>query len=180
MLEIFLILAALLGAAKRRGFPRNMRVVRVVGAATLATLANVTVLAAGWTGTGQQSYWAISAKSTWALKNHTAGEGPLHVGYTHGDYSVVEIKEWFEGTGQIDRGNMVAQEQRSRRIRFVGTFDGLSSEEVLNDGKPITTKLGMQIPTGQEVDIWCYNDSGSSLTTGTIVEVNGRIVIKDN
>ncbi len=181
MLEILLIMLAVFAMAKRRPTGRrrfNLRRVRTTPALTLGTLADVTVLAEGLTGLSTDRYRAISFKGIWSIRNNTA-QGPIVVGFSHSDYSVTEVKECLEASGAIAPGNKVAREQANRFVRIVGSFDSSSADQVLNDGKPITTKLNWDIPIGFQVDIFAYNESGASLTTGNVIQVDGNLWVKD-
>ncbi len=110
MLEIFLILAMLIGAARRRGGGRrrfNLRPVRFsANSGDLSTLASVTAirstLIAAPVGS---SYRVVSVKATWSVTPFTAGDGPLVMGISHGDYTVTQIKEYLEATGSINLGD---------------------------------------------------------------------------
>jgi len=57
-------------------------------------------------------------------------------------------------------------------------FSGEGTEEVLNDGKLIRTKIKIVCESGQGIDIWAYNYSGGALTPGTIVSVIGKLYVK--
>ncbi len=116
----------------------------------------------------------LSMDATWAIKNHTAGEGPLDVGYADDNYSVTEIAEAniAQPTGPGDR---IQNERASRRVRKVGTFPGLSTEEVLNDGKPIKTRLNWLITDMNTLAGWIQNRADSTLTTGCILDLSGYI-----
>ncbi len=156
----------------------NLRCVRCQPALTLGTLANVTVLAEGLTGLSTDRYRAITAKGLWTLRNNSA-EGPIVVGFAHSDYSVTEVKEAIEAAAAIAPGDLVAREQGNRLVRIIGSFDSHSADQVLNDGKPISTKLNWDIPIGFQVDIFAYNEIGASLTTGNVVQFDGDLWIKE-
>ncbi len=182
MLEIFLIfvwlsLMAKAKPQKRRRF--NLRRVKLTPSLSLGTLASVTALTTGLTGAADGQYRMMSVKGSWSVANMTAGEGPLRVGYAHSDYSVTEIKEAIEAAASISIGDKIANEQANRLVRTVGVFSGLNTDETLNDGKPITTKLNWAIPIGDFVNMFIYNDSGGSLTTGGLLHFNGDCWVKD-
>lgn len=119
--------------------------------------------------------WLISADCTWSIRNLTAGQGPIHVGFAHGDYSTTEIAEWFVNSGSWSQGDRIAQEQARRKCRLVGTFSGVSTEEVLNDGKPVRTRLNFSLEDGQSLAIFAINASGAALTTGSLVYATGKV-----
>ncbi len=120
-----------------------------------------------------ESTLIMSIDTTWAYSDHTAGEGPLVFGVNHSDYSSAEVDAWFEATGSWNEADLVAKEVNSRLIRILGQFAGGLTEEVFNDGKSKRTKLNWRLSTGQTLDYWVRNRSGTTLTTGTVVKVNG-------
>jgi len=173
MLEIFLILTMLVWPAMAKRRPKRrftLRPVRGSGQLTLSTLASATALTGTMWGAADGAYRVMSVSRTWALRALTAGEGPIHVGYAHGDYTVTEIKEFIENSAAISVGDKIAQEKANRLIRVIGSFNGLSTNEVLNDGKPMKTRLNWFIPIGTVLNQFAYNDSGATLTTGAVVD----------
>lgn len=160
----------------------NLRKVRVIPQVSLGTLGNVTAIVGAVTGAADGQYRAMSLNGTWSLKGATAGEGPIVIGFAHSDYSVTEIKEAIEIQNSINLGDKVAQEQANRLVRIVGTFPSAqvaAEDVVLNDGRPMKTRLNWAIPIGKAVNIFAYNDSGATLTTGAIVDFNGDLWVKD-
>ncbi len=185
MLEFILLVMAVLGMAHRKGgYPSkgrySLRPVRFAAGVALAALADKIVIGTGLTGVSTSSYRMISVQAVWSLNNHTDSEGPIVVGYAHSDYSVTEIKEAIEAGASIELGNKVSNEQANRLVRIVGIFNGDTTEEVLNDGRPIKTRLNWAIPIGDEVDIFAYNDSAATLTTGTLLNATGKCWVKDS
>ncbi len=174
--------AALVGAAKRRRRRRrwgpNMARIRLNSVPSLGTLADKAMLVGSLTIAADEEYCALSTMLTYALRSHTAGEGPINVGLAHGDYSATEVEEWFEAAAAISRGDKVENEKNSRLCRMVGTFSGIGTEEVLNDGKPIRTKLNWHIPEGKTINIWLYNDSGAPMSTGAKCPVSGWLTLR--
>ncbi len=125
-----------------------------------------------------RSYRLLSFTTQWAMRGHTASEGPIMVGYAHNDYSVTEIKEALEAEAAMATGDKVANEQANRLVRLVGTFQGALTDEVLNDGKPIRTRLNWAIPLGGNVAVFAYNRSGATLTTGSVIVNSGKARIR--
>lgn len=141
----------------------------------LSTLAGKTVLGENFDSVVGERTWLSSVRATWSLGNLTDAfsEGPITVGLAHSDYTDAEIEEFLEVTGSWDEGNLGHQEQASRRVRVVGTFpssDQALGVTTLNDGKPITTKCGFMLLTGQTAQFWAYN-SGSNALTVTSAEL---------
>ncbi len=158
----------------------NLRRVRTTAEIALSTLAASTVIKVGTVGPTTSPYRLMTAKCVWSMIGLTEGEGPILVGLAHSNYSVTEIKECLEIQASISKGLKVEQEKANRLVRIVGTFSGKLN--VLNDGKPIRTRLNWAIDasaSGDEVVIFAYNDFGSGLTTGAILNINGDLWVKD-
>ncbi len=181
MLEILMLVMMLLAAARkgkgRRRF--NLRRVRTIPIVALATLADATVVVGAVTGSADGAYRAMSHKAVWSLRGLTAGEGPITVGYAYSDYSVTEIKEALEIANSISIGSKLEQEKANRLVRVIGQFAGQSTDETLNDGKPMTTRLNWFVPIGKAVNIFAYNESGAQLNTGASVQATGDLWVKD-
>ncbi len=181
MLEILLIMLSFAFMAKRKPAKRrfNLRGVQCSPQPVLGALATITAISSAVFGAADGAYRAMSLTGTWSLEAHTAGEGPIVVGFAHGDYSVTQIKECIESGSSISIGDKLSNEHADRLVRRVGTFSGLSTEETLNDGRPIKTRLNWAIPIGKTLNIFAYNDSAGTLTTGTILKFNGKGWVKD-
>jgi len=116
--------------------------------------------------------WLSSVKATWSLQNATpgAGIGPILVGVAHSDYTLTEIEEWIENLQSWEEGDKRQQEVARRKIRRVGilgTGANLADMITLNDGKPVHTKCGWQLATGQTVALWYYNAGTAAFATTT-------------
>ncbi len=114
--------------------------------------------------------WLSSIDATWALQNLTLAtdDGPIMVGVAHSDYTVTEIEEWIENATGWSEADLVAKEVSGRKIRKVGIFDApptAAEDTVLNDGKPIHTRCGWMLMTGQGLALWAYNLGDSNLAT---------------
>ncbi len=151
-----------------------MAVINVNESNALLTLADGAVLGVDSDPFGRE-FFAISADLYWAMRNHTAGEGPVIVGVAHSDYTDVEVAENLNLTGMEDPGDKVAQEQGRRLIRRTGQFSGIGTDEVLNDGRAKRVKIGFVITDGFSLAFWAQNKNGGALTTGTVVETSGKI-----
>lgn len=125
-----------------------------------------------------------SLKAIHVLSDFTAlvDDGPIMVGVAHSDYSQAEIEAWIEVTGSWSEGDLVQQEVAKRRIRKIGIFhtelalaDSPAAAQTLNDGRPITTKLGWVLITGQSLTMWAYNLGTSVLTTGALYNLQGHV-----
>ncbi len=129
--------------------------------------------------TVEERTWLSSVVARWALQGMTLGtdDGPILVGVCHSDYTSSEIEAWIENTASWTEGNKVQQEVARRFIRRVGIFTNplqVTEAVTLNDGKPIRTKCGWILTTGQTVRFWAYNMGSSNLVTGTDVFAAGH------
>ncbi len=188
MLEIFLLLVGLfvpLGmmAHRRRRRRSNANFVALPYRALVAlgTLGSVTAITNGLNGNNfTEDFQCISVDGTWTVDNWTnvTADGPLTVGYANSDYSVTEIKEALE-VNLLGPANMIERERASRRVRAVGTFSEGVGGQVrfmqLNNGMPIRTKLNWLISSGKEINLFAFNEGSGALTTGAIVNVNGKM-----
>ncbi len=156
---------------------RRLRVAATQVALALSTLADDTVLSEAENAVDNEQF-LISVKATYTIRDVTAGEGPITIGWAHGDYSDTEIQESLATSGSWDEGNKTANEQANRAVRKVGTFHNLSAEGVLNNGNPITTKLMFKLQTGISLKFWAWNRSGAILTTGAVCNADGDVFMR--
>ncbi len=161
-------------ATKRRRKSRNFVAIPFDQQLALATLNDNIVLSASTIGVLTEDLFVISVDATWSLRGHTATEGPIEVGFAHGDLTDTEIAEALDAS-VLDPSDIIAGERARRPVRRSGKFSGLSTEEVLANGEQIRTKCKFTIGSGKNFDLWASNRSGANLTTGTIVEVQGTI-----
>ncbi len=126
-----------------------------------------------------------SLLAAWSLANFTValGDGPLMVGVAHSDYTDNEIEAFIEATGSWDKGDKIAQEIGRRLIRIIGVFrqevnDVGQGSIVLNDGKPIKTRLNWPLVTGSTLKMWAYNMGTSALaSTAPLLQCQGKVNI---
>ncbi len=116
----------------------------------------------------------LSMDCTWTLRDLTAGEGPLEVGYADDNYSVTEIAENLiaQPSGPGDR---IQVERSERRVRRIGKFTGQNAAETLNDGKPIKTRLNWLVTDDSTLACWIQNQSDANMMTGAILDISGYI-----
>lgn len=147
----------------------------------LGTLAGATLVAVAFDDAVTERTLISSLKATWSLKDVTPVEnsGPILVGIAHSDYTAAEIEEVIEATGSWDEGNKVTREVMGRQVRIIGTFRdrGVPLETVvLNDGRPIKTKLNWILTTGDTLDLWAYNlGTAAVATTDPQMHVEGHV-----
>lgn len=153
-----------------RGFRRGFRSYPVFGATvSVASLANLDAVSAQASGTFTTNKFLISSDFAWNTQDKTDNVGPIICGLAHGDYTAAEIEEWIEATASTDDADMIANERRKRKIRWVGTFPGEITEEALNDGMPIHTKLGWVQQEETSLSLWAYNLGGVTITAGNVL-----------
>ncbi len=173
-----LLLMPAMAKRRRRRWNPNNQVVQIREDLQLGALLGSTLIAGALASNSDEEYQAISYKGTYALTDLTAGEGPITVGIAHGDYSAAEIEEWYESQTAMTRASLVINEHSRRMCRIVGTFAGNLPNEVLNDGKPIRTKLNWHIPSGSTLDLWAYNAGDGTLTTSAEVNTRGGLFLR--
>ncbi len=172
----------LVGMAKRKGRRKFRRYIkgRIDFSLSLSTLGPFVVIGGTIADVLEEKAWLSSVKATWALIDFTLGtaDGPIWVGVAHSDYTDAEIEAWIEAQNTWKSGDKIAQEIGRRLIRQVGVFANLSTatagSDVLNSGRPIRTKCGWMLTTGQTIKFWAYNSGSGTLTTGALVHVNGH------
>ncbi len=148
----------------------------------IATLAAKTVIGVDFDETVNERTLVSSIIGRYALSNVTpiALNGPLLVGVAHGDYTDAEIEEWIENTGSWNEGDKIGQEIAKRKIRRVGLFQTSPTSvpadtAVLNDGKPIKTKLNWILNQGESLKLWAYNTGSVAFaTTAPVVDLQGH------
>ncbi len=136
----------------------------------LGTLASKTLVSDVVDDSVTEKAWLSSVKLIWTLKQFTPAltTGPVLVGVAHSDYTDSEIEAVIEQNTNWDQGDLIAQEIGRRKVRIVGTFSTPSAavqNVTLNDGKPITTKCGWQLFTGDSLRYWAYNKGAGALAT---------------
>ncbi len=147
----------------------------------LGTLAAQTLVSADFDETVLEKTLVSSIVSTWTISNWTgvSSNGPLLVGVAHSDYTDAEIEAVLESTGSWSEGDKVAQEVSKRLVRRIGVFrhprQSSIQQVVLNDGKPIKTKLNWTLATGARLNLWAYNTGTAAFaTTDPTVRAEGH------
>ncbi len=169
---------------KKRTYKRNNRGKYLRGSideeVDLGTLGAKTLVSALFDEVVEERTLISSIIATHSLAEFTqaVNDGPIHVGVAHSDYTDAEIEEYIENTGSWSPGDKIAQERSKRLIRRIGTFQQVDislGNSVLNDGKPIKTKLNWMLQTGKTVRLWAYNAGESALaTTDPSYEMQGH------
>ncbi len=182
MIYVIVITIVLLGLAKR-GRGRKMGKYirgRVDEELTMTTLAAKTLVSTIFASTVNERTLVSSIVARWSLRDFTPGsmDGPIMVGVAHSDYSDSEIEEVIENTGTWNEGDLVSQEIGARKVRIIGIFENPSDASdavVLNDGKPIKTKLNWILLQAQSLRLWGYNLGSSAFaTTAPVTQCEGH------
>ncbi len=121
-----------------------------------------------------RGFYAVGCSLYWVIRDLTPGEGPIEVGVDHNDLSVGESAEALDAE-VVSPSNIIERERASRPVRRSGVFFGLAESEVLNNGKPIRTKMMFSLDPGFNARAWARNKSGAALTTGAIITVTGKM-----
>lgn len=171
---LFLSGTTAIGAVKRRrSRKRGIIAIPFQGTIVLSTLADDTVICNNLYQP-DDDFYCVSMDIAVAMRAHTAGEGPIYIGANHGDYSVTEIKECLQAQTNYTSPNLLVEnEQRKRKVRRIGVFHGLGTEEVLFDGNEKRIPLRFKIGASKNLQLYAHNQSGAALTTGTVVEASG-------
>lgn len=138
------------------------------------TLAAGTVQSSEMTSLGVTRFRVVSTRLTITMSDHTPTEGPLIFGIANGDLTNAEVGEALDAS-PTSMADIVARERARRPVRQMGVFLGNAASEVTNDGKPINQKLVTVLDTGVELNFWVRNEDGSALTTGTLINIHGKV-----
>lgn len=146
---------------------------------TIATLASLTLVATNFDEEVQEQATITSIVASWAIRDSPLGlnQGPIVVGLAHSDYTDAEIEEVLELTAGWEKYDLVAREKAKRLIRVIGTFPSTPAADqaaVLNEGRPIKTKLNWQLGSGQTLKVWAYNAGGAALADSAALYVDGH------
>ncbi len=181
MFEIIMFAMVLIMAAKKRRKFRRYLAGAVDHKLQLSTLAGNVVIGSSIADVVTEETWLSSVKLVWSLNQwtKTADRGPVWVGVAHSDYTDTEIEAWIENTGSWETSDKIQSREVSRRlIRQVGIFqepDDAIVTQTLNDGRPIRTKCGWMLGTGQTLKVWAYNmGSAAFATTDPALRCNGH------
>ncbi len=164
---------------KRRTTKKKTRLIKgqVDESLALLTLAPNTGLLAPTDVVDERSF-LLSTYMVYAIRDQALGQGPKRLYWAHSDYSLAQIEEFIELQTGWGEGSKVSQEIGRRKIRLIGEFQGDVADEVMNEGRILKTVLKFIVNAGQGLNLVTYNDSGVSLTTGSIVEFKGHCWIK--
>ncbi len=152
---------------------RNFVTIPFNASLTLGALADETVLSGAAFTLGEDAY-LISADLAIAVSGHSVNEGPYEVGVAHGDLTDAEILEAFNAE-VTDPDDIIAKERARRPVRRYGQFSGQLANESLGDHLPIRKKMKFSLGDGHTFDVWACNRSGSTFTSGIIIQFSGNL-----
>ncbi len=164
-----ILLVGLMARQSRRGalVPLKFNTQLALGALANDVAVEVTAIAAL-----EQDFDIVSTHLLMGLRENTINEGPIEVGFAASDYTVAEIVEALDASPLRNAG--VEMERSRRKVRSYGQFRGGTEDEEINDGLTVKRKMFLRISSGQVTgSVFAVNRSGSTLTTGAIVEVAG-------
>lgn len=121
-----------------------------------------------------EDIYVLSIDAVWTLEDHTARDASLTVGFCHDDLATAEVEECL--TAELTDPDDIIQKERARRpVRMAGKFNGLLTEETLNDGKFIRTPMRMSIGNDHDIGVWAQNTSQTIWTSGSRLKIEGRV-----
>lgn len=157
----------------RAGF----RTIRVDTSLALGALASLDVIGANiMTNNFDRDVFVISSDLMCSLRGNTAGDGPLEIGLAQ-EYTDAEIEECLEATPEFT-SDPIQTEKSRRKVRSIGMFPGLNTEEVLKNGEPVRTKCRFTVGNGYNIKLWAYNRDGSTRATGGAVAISGNLYVR--
>jgi len=173
--------------AKRKGRRRfNLRKVRIASGIAVGALAAGDVIASAGTNAVADKLRIISVDCAYGVSDLAAQvDDSFQFGWAHSDYTAAEIEECLEAGGAIDLGDKIAQERGNRLVREVGMISssGLTASGgggfPFNDGRRVKTRLNWLLSAGDTLNLWVRNASGVIYTTGSSLQANGDIWVKD-
>ncbi len=161
------------GKSRKRRSSKNFVAIPFAGSLALVTLADGAALIGDlFNNALGEDLFIISIDGAWAIRGLTATEGPISVGYSHGDLTAAEVVEALDAE-LTDPDDIIQKERARRPVRYVGRFPGLNTNEVLNNGNRSRTTLKFSVGDTFKPSFFARNQSGGTLTTGAIVEVEG-------
>lgn len=160
--------------ARKSRYNKKLFVPRIATSTTVGALANNAAVGTALADTLVSDNLLLSIKCVHSLRNMTAAEGPVSVGVCIDDYTDAEIAEAILAQGAWDQSDREIQELARRRVRIIGIFPVDYADMVLNDGRPLKTKLNWKMFEGETLKFFVFNNSGAVLTTGGIYNVLGN------
>ncbi len=113
----------------------------------------------------KENFRLLKMEFTGEIILKTANEGPLFWGFCAKDLSVAELEETLEIATEGGPGDIIQTERNMRPVWIMGTLPFTSTSKLVGeDGLILEWKPRWTFRKG--LQLWVYNASGSSLTTG--------------
>ncbi len=161
--------------AKRRGRSRrNFVTIPFTGGLSLGTLGDEAVVKGAPIAAFGEDFYLISVDLQISGRGQTDTESPLQVGFAHGDLTATEIEECLQAE-VTDPDDIIAKERSRRPVRTAGMLRVSDTESVLDGGRTQRIRGGFVIGNDHSFSTWCANRSGSTLTTGAVIEFSGNL-----
>ncbi len=174
--------------AKRRRRARrkfNMRRVRINSSLSIGALASADLISGNVTNNTSDKLRFISLIAAFGIGDHAAlADDGYAFGVAHSDYTPAEIEECLESGGSMKIGDKIEAEKANRLVREIGMINASSGGTVsggleYNDGKPVKVKLNWLMGSGEALQLWVRNNSGTIYTTGSTLQISGNLWVRD-
>ncbi len=172
--------------AKRRPKRRfNLRRVRIQSSLSIGALASADLISGNVTNNTSDRLTFVSLDASFGIGDHAAvADDGYAFGLAHSDYSAAEIEECLESGGAMAIGNKVERERANRLVREIGMINASSGGTVsggleYNEGKPVKVKLNWRMGAGEALQLWVRNNSGTIYTTGSTLQISGKLWVRD-
>ncbi len=120
----------------------------------------------------EQDFDIITTHLTVGIREATVDEGPIEIGFAQDNYTAAEIVEALDASPLSQYGT--AMERSNRKVRSYGYITVDTTDAELNEGMVVKRKMFLRVAAGQQTgNTFAVNRSGSTLTTGMIVEITG-------
>ncbi len=146
---------------------------------TLGALGVKDVIAAILADTLTAPAYFISIEGYWTWRGITAGNGPIQFGWSHSDYTAAEIEEQIEATGGLAMGDMISREQAKRKVRVAGVIDDRDGDGEEAIYRKVKTPLRFTAAAAQSLNMWARNLAGAALDTGSTLQFEGTVFLRD-
>ncbi len=141
----------------------------------LSTLADDALLEIALTAVFGEDIYIISVDALIQVRDFAAGDTPLRFGYAHSDLTTGEIVEALDAE-LINPDDIIQKERARRPVRKVGQISAASEDSArFNNGNMKRTPIKFSVGEGFNLAFWIRNQSGQTLTTGAVLEVDGII-----
>ncbi len=161
----------------------NFVAIPINGSLTVGALANQAVVLDDILGGNlTEDLFVMSVDIQGAMIGLTAGEGdPSQLGFCHGDYTAAEVAENLNVI-LLGPASKIQQEQARRLVRKTGLLagDGLATQVAMTligkDGsRLVRTKLKFTVQDGVTINMFLFNNSGATMTTGATFRYSGTV-----